>query len=226
MQKNDFVKNLVEYSKRESFSFLSPDQHFEDPKRMSGLKQGFYAGMMGIAGGVMWSSGVGYSEQKKEALINDLRRMSEYCDAIAIKLDTGAAIVRMIIDADEMTGESLVGRFAMIHERGLDFRKYSMAIIRNWIIGDRTAGTFMQVITVFSSHKKAREFSQTYADKCKHWLPNRGFNKTGGELATYPWVVDLEDENVTPFGTKRLGMIPQTGLFLDKYKTVFFGKHV
>jgi len=224
MQKIDFFKNLVEFSKSENFSFLSLDQNFEDPKRMSGGKQALVAGMAGMLGGALLASGVGYSAQKKEELVNDLRRMSEYCDLIAIKLDTGAAIVRMIIDADDIGGESLVGRFAMIYERGSTFRKYSMVIMKNWILGDRTAGTFMQVITVFSSHKKAREFIQTYAEKCVHSTHGMVTNR-GGYLGTHPWVVDLEDEEVTPIGTKVLGMIPKNGMFSDKYKTGFFKAH-
>ena len=224
MQKLVFLNNLVEYSKGENFSFLSPDQNFADPKRMSGGKQALFAGLAGLYGGLLFGGGVGYSAQKKEALTNDLRQMSEYCDLIAIKLDTGAAIVRMIIDADTVTGESLVGRFAMIHERGSTFRKYSLVVLRNWILGDQTAGTFLQVITVFSSHKQAQEFTQTYADKCLHKTRGMVTNR-GGLLATYPWVADLEDEDVTPIATKWLGMLPQTGMFSEKYKTGFFRGH-
>jgi hypothetical protein len=224
MQKIDFAKNLLEYSKGENFSFLSADQHLDDPKRLSGGKQAFAAALAGIGGGIIWASGVGYSAAKKGELINDMQRMSEYCDLIGIKLDTGPAIVRMIVDGDEITGESLVGRFAMISERGLTLRKYSFVIMRNWIYGDRTSGTFLQVVTVFSSHKKAREFIQTYAEKCLHKTLGMFKNRGGGLLATYPWVVDLEDEEVTPVGTKWLGVLPQTGMFSDKYKTEFFRK--
>ena len=222
-QKIDFLNNLLEYSKIENFSFLSPEQNLENPKRMSGGKQALLAGLAGLAGGIIWASGVGYSEQKKGDLINDMRGMSEYCDLIGIKLDTGACIVRIIIDSDELSGESLVGRCAMIHERCLTFRKYSLVVMRNWIIGDTTSGTYAQVVTVFSSHKRAREFALTYAEKCVH--KSRGMvTNRGGLLATYPWVVDLEDEDVAPVGTKWLGMLPQTGMFLNKYKTEFFRK--
>ncbi len=52
---------------------------------------------------------------KKDELIADLQKMKEYCDLIAINLKFGSAQIRMMIDADEISGETLVGRFAMIH---------------------------------------------------------------------------------------------------------------
>jgi hypothetical protein len=223
MQKIDFLKNLVDFSKTENFSFLSPDLHIEDPKRMSGSKQSLVAAMVGFCGGALLASGVGYSTQKKEDLTRDLRQMSGYCDLIGIKLDTGPAIVRMVIDGDDMSGETLVGRFAMIHEKGNVFRKYSMVVNPNWILGDQTAGTFLQVLTVFSSHKSARDFTQTYAEKCIHRTLGLVTNR-GGLFATYPWIIDLEDEDVTPVGIKCLGMLSRTGLFSAKYKTAFFQK--
>jgi hypothetical protein len=230
MQKTDFFKRILQYSQNEGFSFLSPETHFADPKRMSGGKQMLIAGMGTVAGlisGQFVISGAGYSDQKQEALMADLRRISEYCDLIGVKLDTGPAILRMLIDADDIPGEALVGRFAMIHERASDFEKYSLVIAKNWLYGNATSGVYLQVLTVFSLHSKARHFIQTYADKCTHRSKHtsNGIIKIGGGLLlTCPWVVDLEDETVTPIQIKAMGIIKMAGGFVDKYKKDFFTK--
>jgi len=45
------------------------------------------------------------------------------------------------------------------------------------------------VVLVFSSHKRANDFIQNFADKCSH----SAFWK---KVYTYPWIVDLEDEEI------------------------------
>lgn len=163
MNKPDFILNLLEFSKNEGFSFLSTSEQFGD--------------------------GVGYSDKaKREELIADLQRMNDYCDLIGINLGYGS-LIRTVIDADNISGETLIGRFAMMHERGRNFQKYAMTLRKSWVWGETKAGTAIQGIVTFSSHKKARECCQNYAEKCKHvW-----------GVGTYPWIVDLEDEEITRF---------------------------
>jgi hypothetical protein len=227
MQKTDFFRHILQYSQNEGFSFLSPEQPFNDPKRMSAGKQLMVAGAATVAGlisGTFVTSGTGYNGQKKEVLVADLQRISEYCDLVGIKLESGAAFLRLLIDADDLLGETLVGRFALIHERAPEFQKYAMVMVRSWLWGDNVLGTALQVLTVFSLHSKAKHFIQSYADCCKHSSKHsrNGFIKIGGGLVqTYPWVIDLEDETITPTQVKIMG-IKRMGGFVDKYKTEFF----
>lgn len=222
MNKIDFVPNLLEFSKNEGFSFLSPDDQFAEPKTMSGGKQALIAGLLGAGmsavfgggaiSGAIFGSNVGYAGHSKEELITDLKGMNHYCNLIGMNVSSGKCLIRLVIDADEIPSETLVGRFAMIHERAHTFRKYSMVMAKNWIWGDATYPTTAQVLLVYSSHKKAKDFIQTYADKCKHWAFRKG-------IFTYPFIVDLEDEEI---------VILNHGIKLkaDKFKAAFFKKSV
>src|SRR5262249_55396020 len=117
------------------------------------------------------------------------RRLQEYSTVVGIKLSDGPVLLRFGIDADDISFETLVGRFAMIHERAYDFRKYAPSLMRS-IWSDGKLATVAQVVVAFSAHKRAREFIQSYADKCKH----TAFWK---KVYTQPWVADLEDEEIT-----------------------------
>ena len=223
MNKTDFIQNFLEYSKNEGFSFLSPGDQFTEPEKMSGGKQALMAGILGAGisavfgggaiTGAIAGSNVGYSGHSKEELIADLKSMNQYCDLVGMSTKNGACVVRPVIDADEIPYETLVGRFAMMHERLHTFRKYSMVIVKNWIWGDSTAATVAQVLVLFSSHKKAKDFVQQYADKCKH-------RTVWKSIFTVPFVVDLEDEDLTILN---LGLIKQNP---DKYKPSFFKKRM
>lgn len=142
-----------------------------------------------IAGAIVGSS-MGYQGHTKEEVIEDLRRMNQHCDLVGFNISTGECQVRLLLDVDEMPHETIVGRFAIIHERTREFRKYAMVLMKNWIWGDATLGTYSQVFLPFSSHKKARDFTRCFADKCKHREHWKGVH-------TYPCIVDLEDEELT-----------------------------
>jgi hypothetical protein len=225
MNKSDFVKNFLKFSKDEGFSFLSPDQHFDDPQKLPGGRQAIMAGIIGagmsavlgggaITGG-LFGAGVGYQDKKKDEVIADLRRISEHCDLVGIKLNDGAAVVRLLIDAEDVSGEALVGRCAMIHQRGADFQKYSMVIMKNWLFGDTTVGTYIQVVLMYGTHRNAKYFIQNCAESCKH---------TKKQLYTYPWVIDLEDEELTRIQPKILALKTFFGKKTEEYKAGFFAK--
>ena len=217
----EFVPNFIEYSKSEGFGFYIPTDQFSGLPKASGKSQMFLAAAASAAFTTIFGGGaivgaiaggnVGYSNKiSKEELVADLQKMKEYCDLIGIKSNTGGMNVRMMIDADGISGETLVGRCAMIHERGLDFRKYAMTIAKSWIWGDSRLPTTIEVVMTFSTHKLAREFLQNYADKCKH-------SKKG--VMAYPWIIDLEDHEITrktlnlPFLSKKYDEMLKVGLF-------------
>jgi len=192
MNKSEFFPNLIDYSKDEGFSLLVPGEGFDDPKRLSGGKQMLISAVAGVAFGLIGSLASGYMDKtQKDGLVADLRKMQEYCDLIGIKLSDGPVLVRLGIDGDDISGEALIGRFAMIHERAYDFRKYAPSVMRT-IWNDGKLSTVAQVLVTFSAHKRAKEFVQNVANKCKH-------TATWKKVFTQPWVVDLEDEEITRF---------------------------
>ena len=192
MNKSEFFLNLLDYSKDEGFSLFVPREGFDEPKRLSGGKQTMIAVAAGAAFGLIGTLSSGYLDKTdKPLLVADLQRMQNYSTVIGIKLRDGPVFLRLGIDADEISGETLVGRFAMIHERAYDFRKYAPSLMRT-IFSDGKLATVAQVVVTFSEHSRAREFIQTYADKCKH---TAGWKK----VYTQPWVVDLQDEEITRF---------------------------
>lgn len=222
MNKADFISNYLEHSKAEGFSFLYPSKQFDSPNPMSSGKQAMMAAAAAAAWAVVFGGGgavvgaiaganVGYEDHSKDEIVADLQSMNLYCDLVGMGLAHGICSLQLVLDGDEISHETLVGRFVMIHERLHTFRKYSMVVMKNWIWGDRTAGTQAQVVVYFSSHKKAKDFTVNYAEKCKH----REFRK---QVITLPLVVDLEDEEVAMF---------HFGLFKfnqEKYKAVVFRK--
>jgi hypothetical protein len=203
MNKLDFFSNLIVHSKEEGFSFIISDEEFDDPKKLSAEKQIAYRAAFTVATSIISSLvGLNYrfmiigglntsqlSPSDKEALIADLKKVHSYCDFIGIKADTGPCFLRLGIDGDDMPDETLIGRCAIIHELANNFRKYSTSLVTgrdNYIVS-------AQVVIVFSSHKRAKDFIQLYADKCS----NSSFWK---KIYTYPWIVDLEDEEIKRYG--------------------------
>jgi hypothetical protein len=188
MNQKDFFENLLDYSRDEDFSFFTPGEKFNDPKKLSWGKQALVAAMSGAAYGLIGSLSSGYSgSSTRDNLIADMQNMHEHCDLVAIKLSHGPVLVRLGIDADNLSGETLVGHFALIHERLYDFCKHAPSVMP----GGKLA-TAAQVVVVFSTHKRAKEFIDKYAGNCKH----TAFWK---KIYTQPWVVDLEDEEIKRF---------------------------
>jgi hypothetical protein len=92
------------------------------------------------------------------------------------------------IDANNLTEDALVGRFSLIHERAFDFRKYALSAIASRM------DTAVEVLVIFSTHERARDFTERLAGKCKH--ATGLFSGWGGRVHTDPWVVDLEREEI------------------------------
>ncbi len=184
MNQTDFFANLIEYSKDGGFAFLL-EEGSDVPAKPSPAKLAFVKVASGAAFGLfgVLSSG-NASKATTEDLIVDLKRMNEYCDLVGIRLNQGNVIIRMVIDADKLSNELILGRFALIHERLFDFRKYAITLLASKL------PTLAQVILTFSEHKRANEFNKQFADKCKHTT----FWK---KVYTQPWVADLEDEEIT-----------------------------
>jgi hypothetical protein len=185
IEKARFFRQFVDYSvKEEDFSFLGDGDTLAEPKRMSAPMQ-LLANVLGGLSGIPGGEGIA----DKDALVADLRKMLDCSDVVGVRLKDGPVVLRLGIDADQMSGEALIGRFAVIHERIVEFRKYAYTIVRSWIMEGKMS-TIAQGVVVFSEHQKAKQFIEHYGDKCRH----SAFWK---DTITQPWIVDLEDEMIT-----------------------------
>jgi hypothetical protein len=206
MNKSDFFKNFLDYSKREGFSFFISGEQFNDPEKLSSSRQMMnklmFAAAVGIGGAIGGApaSGLGLSiailnpgdlnPVERQALISDLEIVHNHCDFIGIKISNGPALLRLGIDADDISDESLIGRFAIRHEQAYKFRKHSSSLFRNRVSKNvATFAVYAQIVVVFSTHKRARNFIQNSANKCSH-------SAFWQKVYTSPWIVDLEDEDI------------------------------
>ncbi len=183
-----FYPKVIECSNQQGYSFLLPNETVENPQRLSGGKLALISAVAGTVWGLWGSLSTGYSGMAgREQLLSDLKRMREYCDLIAIRLNTGHVELRLVINGDTLSSEAIVGRFALINERAYEFRKYSARIMPGAKMGIYTQG-----LLLFSSHKSAKHFWECVAESCKH-------RAVWKQAITYPWVTDLEDEEVKTF---------------------------
>src|SRR6266480_6306178 len=188
MNKTDLLLNLSEYSQKHGFSFLCRDDAFEQPKRPSIGQQAIYTAIASVGFGLIGAALTGYFETlNKEELIGDLKRMSEHCDLVGINLSKAIVLLRLAMEGDDLDDDVIVGRFNRIHELAHEFQKYAMSLAMVGKMSVRTQG-----LIVFSSHKRAKDFSERSALRCKQ----SSFWK---KIYTEAWVVDLEDEDVTRF---------------------------
>ena len=217
--KSSFFINLLAYSKAQGYSFLVPNEQFDanKPSARTQLKQNLLmAATVGVMGAVMGmntrvffgnSNSAQLSQNEKDALAKDLTELQNHCDFAGIKLDNGPANLRLAIDADNLSDESLIGRSAIIHQRTHDFLKYT-----SYVMYDTKYGASTHLMIVFSSHKRVEEFWKKYANKCHH----KSFLK---KVYTRTWVVDLENKEITRQGYFLSDLLGQG---LDKMEAEIF----
>lgn len=193
MTKPEYFKLLIDHYQGRGFSFFVPDEQFVEQKQMSLTKQTAFKALVGVAitlagnpclGIVGSLSSFNLSSKDKESLIKDLGEIHNYCDLVGIKISDPIAPAMLIlgIDADDISNETLVGRFVNIHEQAHHFTKYSPSRFGSKI------GVRASVCVVFSSHKRAKDFIENAAKKCAHSSFWKAVN-------TWSWPIDLEEHS-------------------------------
>lgn len=188
--KAQFYRNFVVYSvKEDAFSFLGGRDELADPQRVSPTMHFLLGAMAGATFGAIGSM-AWFREGSADngALVADLRKMLDCADLVGIRLKDGMVVLRLVIDADDLSGHALVDRFAIIHQRTIDFQKYALTILKTWF-KETKSPTISQGIVVFSQHNQAKKFVADCGNKCKHSTFWRG-------TRTQPWVIDLQEETV------------------------------
>ena len=197
MNTQDFLQRIHDVSIKDGYSLFSDEGSFEKPQEMSIGKQLIVRTMMQVAVGYLAFQNSGFYKQHDNiALMEDLKRLQKHCDLIGLKDCYGQCHLRVIIFADDISDESLVGRSAIIHEQAHNFQKYSMTLMKTRF-REIKYGVVCYVYLTFSTHKRAREFFENHITKCKH----TAFWK---KIRTRPCVVDLEDEVIQDHSGKKL----------------------
>ena len=197
MNTQDFLQRIHDVSIKDGYSLFVDEKSFEKPKEMSVGKQILIRTLMQAAAGYLAFQNSGFYKQHDNVeLIEDLKRLQKHCDLIGIKDSYGKCFLRVIIFADDISDESLVGRSAIIQEQAHSFQKYTMTLIKTRF-KETKMGVNCNVYITFSAHKRAREFFENHILKCKH----TAFWK---KIRTRPCVVDLEDEVILDHSGKKL----------------------
>lgn len=194
-----FCRNLIEASMVEQgFLFLDEEGHLPSPKRLSdmkaaGVQAGITAGAMIAlvslslltgAGGIAKIPLFGRGTKNIDAIARELAKYKSVSEFIGIKLKTGSIVLRLVINADDLSMQAIIHRLALIHKHSVTLRNY----VDSFGGRDRVM-SLSQGVLLFSAHSRAKEFSSSFAATCL-WHDPRFHN-------SQPWVVDLEDQTVT-----------------------------
>jgi TPR repeat protein len=197
--KEVFCRNLIEASMVEQgFLFLDEEGHLPSPKRLSdmkaaGVQAGITAGVMIAlvslsvltgAGGIAKLPLFGRGDQNIDAIAHELAKYKSVSDFVGIRLKTGSVVLRLVINADDLSTQTIIHRLALIHNQSVTLRNYVDSFGRRDHIGSLSQG-----ILLFSAHSRAKEFSSSFAATCLWHDPH--------SHKSQPWVVDLEDQTVT-----------------------------
>src|ERR1022692_2040693 len=124
MKTADFFQHFHDVSNKDGYSFFFDEKLLEAVQQKSPNKQFLVQCLMSLSRmsvglpTLFQPSGLyEYEKHNKETLIEDLKRLQNYCDLVAIKDSNGDCHLRTVISADDIADESLVGSLAIIHEQ-------------------------------------------------------------------------------------------------------------
>jgi hypothetical protein len=100
MNQSDFFLNLLEYSYKEGFRFLNPEDQIEPQNLSTGMKLFATAAVSTYAPLGVFSIGEVDGSNKAD-LITDLKKMHEFAYLVGLMTKTGIAVVRLGINADD-----------------------------------------------------------------------------------------------------------------------------
>jgi hypothetical protein len=195
VDKGHFLENLVEASVIEDgFVFLNDNGELPPPKKTSTAAQvGIAAGIVAatVAANVLVGGNVRVftprplipGSQDHNALVGDLSWLKTVSQIVGVRICHGAVVLRLSIDADILPIETIIGRFAVIHEYAFRLCRYSESYA-----GSPHPMIITQGAILFSEHKKAKQFAEQFVKTCIH--------RPSSFRVTQPWIIDLDDEVV------------------------------
>ena len=216
LEPNSFLSKFVGFFSKRGFQFLKPDLNPADIEQTnifikllgSGLGSvalGF-AGISPIFGALFSPDGPNATSEK---LMTTLSKIQKHGELVGVLLKYGRPKVILIVYAEELKDDEIIGRFVLIHESVQNIQDFSMRMLGNKIIMPAECLVF----TIFSSHSKAEHFRERLENKCKR---HNIFSKS---VAVLPWTVDLERKRVR----KPRAFLAAPEFKEDVFEKAFFG---
>jgi hypothetical protein len=125
------------------------------------------------------------SQGQEAKLKNEMRNAHAYCDAIGFRwVQLGAVSLAVVIFAQDISNEELIGRSVIIRNSVKPFAKFDNR--RHW-----SFPFYANVFYVFSGSDKAYSFRSAAQDKCKH-------RDVGilNQIHVKPWCIDFQGKHI------------------------------
>jgi len=173
-------------------------------QRVSTGRKVLLSGAFFVAGGIISALGTKSSIFSDDDVAAEMRKLSNCCDFVGIRLDTGTVMLALFIYADDMADDAKIGKSVMIKDQMKSFKDFTMKMA--W----SRMGVFAKVFYVFFDSDKAFHFRQSVQEHCKH---SECFKKT----YAVPYGIDVPAKSVwaykgLPLNSLKLADI-ETGLF-------------
>jgi hypothetical protein len=184
-----FLPKFAEFFGKYEFQFLRPEFDPADIKRANLFSKlligGFNSYEFGIIGALFPVEG---ANTTNENLRSTLIEMQKYGELVGVYLKYGAPRIQLVVYAEELNDEEILGRFVLIHESASKMHEFGLRILGRGKLSVRCS-----VFTVFSSHARAIHFKENLESKCKN------FKFFGDSTHILPWTVDLERKRVMKY---------------------------
>ena len=193
LEPTSFLSKFVGFFSKRGFQFLKPDLNPADIEQTNIFIKLLGSGLGSVALGFVGISpmfGALFSPDGPNAtsdkLMATLSKIQKHGELVGVLLKSGIPKVILIVYAEELNDNEIIGRFVLIHESVQNIQDFSMRLLGNKTIMPAECLVF----TIFSSHSKADHFKERLEKKCKH---NNFFSNS---VPVLPWTVDLERKRV------------------------------
>ena len=181
----EFYLRFVRYFQAEGCVFPAST---ETEIRATGMP--FWTRVLASGGGVLGGLCTGYSARFTDENVRaELFRLGHHCDLVSVKCDGLAPLLIVTMEADDLSNEELVGRFAFRDEATARFKDFAP---RLGIAYGQKLGVDCHAFVVAATSTRALSFEVNAQEKCKRFHFWR-------KVHVLPWSVDLESRRLTQF---------------------------
>jgi hypothetical protein len=182
----DCSNKLILHLGNDGFRFIGQNNNFPDDTKSNKNKNIASSVVANALFGLVFGPFSWNITSSEDTLYKDLKSLSD-CGVIAgYKKSFGVSYLATIFDTSNLSDESIIGRFAIIHENIIPFQKYSIGI--NSIFSD---GRIVQCKTylLFTEKYRSDNFILNISKQCKY---TKHFSGAGN----FPVVIDLYNKKV------------------------------
>jgi len=155
----------------------------EEVQKMSAANRALWRATATFGGGLVGFLTSRYPNFSSKQVENEMEKLLAICDMVALRLDTGAALLALFVDADGLDDEMLVGKSVLIKERLAAFKPFTM---RTVLV---SRGVYADTFFIFTDSSKAYQFRHRTQQLCKH-------SEIFGKTYVFPWGIDISAKSV------------------------------